>query len=209
MVNVAGIAKGAKIAGKGVLTLVELVGVKDLVALGASLTQKGVDAGVKAHAEKVEEKKALIEVPAILSPEYRLILDDAKRWLEEDGLKAEAVVIKPDIAFKDCVAYEVVGTNFKLKQKVKPGTRIILKYVTDEVIEESQRLFKISEKEKADEEQKKSEERAKKAEKRIENSEINKVKRDAVVANIKQGTNNAVDNAKKGVGDIVSKVKKK
>ena len=57
---------------------------------------------------------------------------------------------------------EVIGTNFKLKQKVKPGTRIILKYVTAEVVEASRKLFEESEKLKAEKEQEKAEKNKKK-----------------------------------------------
>lgn len=193
-----GLIKGAKIAGKGVLALAEAVGVKDLVQLGVSLTQQGVDAGTKAYAIKAEQRKALVEMPEIYSSDYRLKLEDAKRWLEEDGLKPEAIIVQPDIAYKDCSDLEVVASNYKLKQKVKPGTRIILRYVTSEVIEASQKLFEESERQKAEVKQKKAEQTIK-----------NKQNVDKAVANVQQGFNDAVANTQKGIEGLILNLPKK
>ncbi|MCL2547252.1 MAG: hypothetical protein FWE06_08720 [Oscillospiraceae bacterium] len=118
--------------------LIGAAGINDIVKLGLDLTAK-----------KVEERSTRIEVAEVYSSDYRLKLQDAKRWLEEDGLRVEPVVPQPDIAYKDCSEYEVVATNFKLKQKVAPGTRVILRYVTAEVIEASQKLFDEMENQKA------------------------------------------------------------
>ena len=183
--------------------------VKNLVELGMSLTQQGIDATTKAYARKVEEKETLVEIPEIYSADYRLKLNDAKRWLEEDGLKAEAIVARPKIAFKDCSHLEVVATNYKLKQKVKPGTRIILLYVTHDVIEASQKLFDESERQKAKVEQKKAEKKAGKAQKRAEQSAKNKQKLDETVASVQNGLNHIATSSQKGIKEILSNFKKK
>ena len=196
------IAKSAVELVGGVVDLVDAFGVKDLVQLGVSLTQQGVDAGSKAYAKKAEEKSALVEVAEIYSSDYRLKLEDAKRWLEEDGLKVEAVVAQPAIAYKDCSNLEVVASNFKLKQKVKPGTRIILKYVTTEVIKASRKLFAESERQKAEAEQKKADRQAERAEK-------TKQTLDKTAATVQRGFSGATAAAKKGIGGILSKIPKK
>ena len=187
---------------KETTNLVDSLGVKDLIQLGTKLTQQSIDAGVKVYAKKTEEKDSLIEIPEIYTSDYRLKLDDAKRWLEEDGLKVEGVVVQPDIAFKDCSDFEVIATNYKLGKKVKSGTRIILKYVTSEVIETSKKLFEDSEKKKLEAEREK-------AEKRKELAEATKQKSKEVITNIQHGFGGFVTNRKKDVGGIISNLTKK
>jgi 2',3'-cyclic-nucleotide 2'-phosphodiesterase (5'-nucleotidase family) len=143
---------------KEITKLVDTLGVKDIVQLGTSLAQQGVDA-----------RGSLVEVPEMYVSDYRLKLEDATRWLEEDGLKVEAVIVQPAIEFKDCSDLEVVASNYKLKQKVKPGTRIILSYVNSEVIEASRKLFEESERQKAEDEQMKADKKAEQAMKNKQN----------------------------------------
>jgi len=183
---------------KDVTGLADALGVKDIVQLGVSLTQRGIDAGANAYTKKAEEKDSLVEIAELYSDDYRVKLEDAKRWLEEDGLKVEAVIVKPDIAYKDCLDLEVVATNFELKQKVKPGTRIILKYVTSEIIDASKMLFEESERQKADEKQLKAEQTAMKKE------SINKA-----VTSVKSGLSDVVSSTSKGLGGFLSNLPKK
>ena len=171
----------------------EMLGVSELAKLGEELARKGIEA----HADKVE-------VPEIYGSDYRLTLDEAKRWIIEDGLNPEPVVAKPDIAYKDCQDMEVVATNFQLKQKVKPGTRIILRYVTAEIIEASKKLYDDLEKERADVEQKKVDDLEELARKKAEQREKNKEKINTVAVGFQQGVNEAAggirDNLKKMTG---------
>jgi len=168
----------------------------------APLAKPYVDAAIKAYNRINEEKKTLIEVPEIYSSDYRLKLEDAKRWLEEDGFKVATVIAQPAIRFKDCSDLEIVYTNYKPKQKAKPGTRIILKYVTSEVIEASCRLFDESEKQKAEAKQKKAE---KKAEQAIKKKQI----LDNAVANVQHGIGDAVTSAQKGIEGVFSNLPNK
>ena len=193
---------------KEISDLVDALGVKDIVQLGTSLTQKGVDAKTNAYIEKLEERKILVEVPELYSSNYRLKIDDAKRWLEEDGLKAEVVVVHPNIEYKNCFDLEVVATNYKLGEKVKPGTRIILKYVTSEVIKASQKLFDEYERQKAATEQKKIENQEEKTEKKVEQNARNKQRLDETMANVQKKFNSVANNTKKGIAGISSKLKK-
>jgi len=168
---------------KSVISFAEAAGVTDLCQLGVSMAERAV-----------EERGTMVEVAEVHSSDYHLKLDEAKRWLEEDGLKTEAVIVKPDIAFKDCADMEVVGTNFKLGQKVKPGTRIIVKYVTADVIEASQKLYEEGEKQKAEEQQKKTEQ-----------AEKNKQKFDNAVSTVQDGLSSGITS----VGNLFSKKLKK
>ena len=178
--------------------LIDSVGVKDLIQLGVNMTQRGIDAGAKAYAKKDEERELLVEVPEVISSDYHLKLDDAIRWLEEDGFRAEAVVVKPDVSYKDCEDLEVVATNYELKKKVKPGTRIILRYVTSDVIEASQELFEESEKQKAEAMQNKTKQ-----------AKLNKEKREKTVANVQKGVGNVLTSTQKGIKNVVGKIPKK
>ena len=194
---------------KAVTGLMETVGVKDLVQLGVSMTHKGVDAGARAVAKKSEERSSMVEVAEVYSSDYRLKLDDAKRWLEEDGLRAEAVVVKPDVAYKDCSEFEVVATNYELGKKVKPGTRIILRYVTSDVIAASQELFNKSEYEKAEIEQIRAKTQIEKAEKKAEQSAKTKQKLDETLTNVQHGLGGVVSSAQKGMKGLLSNIPKK
>jgi len=183
---------------KAVAGLIDSVGVKDLVQLGVNMTQRGVDAGAKAYTKKAEERDSLVEVPELISSDYHLKLDDAIRWLEEDGFRTEAVVVKPDVSYKDCEDLEVVATNYELKKKLKHGTRIILRYVTSDVIEASQKLFEESEKQKA-----------KATQKKTKQAKINKKKREETVANVQKGVGNVLTNTQKGLKGVIDKIPKK
>ena len=184
-------------------------GISGLVNLGLSLAEKGVDVGSKYYTKKAEEKDSLIKIPEVLSPDYRVNLNDAIRWLEEDGLKAESVVVKPDIAYKDYADMEVVATNYKLNKKVKPGTRIILKYVTAEVIKASKELFEESEKLRIVTEEEKQAQKEKKAQKKVEQGIKNREKLDETVTTVKEGLNDVVANTQKGFSKVVSSLTKK
>ena len=76
---------------------------------------KAIDAATKMYSEKAEEKKTLIEITELTSPDYHLTLDVAKRLLEDDGLKVESIVVKPDVKYKDYIDMEVVATNYNYK----------------------------------------------------------------------------------------------
>jgi len=194
---------------KAVTDLIETVGVNDSVKLGVSMTRRGVDAGSKAVAKKSEERSTLVEVPEMYSSDYRLKLEDAKRWLEEDGFRPEAVVVQPNIIYKDCAEFEVVATNYKLGKKVKPGTRIILRYVTSEVIATSQEMFIESEKHKAETEREKAENQAVRAEIRAGHAVKNKQNLDKTVATVQHGLNDAIASTQKGVKGLLSNISRK
>lgn len=189
--------------------LADALGVGDLIKLGVSLTEKGIEAESKRIAKKVEEKESLVQIAEVHSSDYHVKLADAKRWLEEDGLKVEAVVVKPDIAFKDCVDMEIVATNFKLNQKVKPGTRVILKYVTTEVIDASQKIFDEVEKQRMDAEEEKVAKKLEQAQKRAEQNEKSKLKLSETVSAVKGGIKDATASAQKGIGGAFSSLTKK
>jgi len=150
----------------------------------------------------IEKKQTLVEIPVLYSREGRSKLKDAKKWLKDDGLKVGTIVALPNIAFKDFSDLDVVASKPKPKEKVERGTRILLKYVTSEVIEASRKLFDESEKQKMEMEQQKTEKRAEQAKKR-------KQMFDKTVTNISDGFNDVVTTTKDGMKKIVPKLPKK
>lgn len=93
-----------------------------------------------------------ISVPELCSKKFPLKLDEAKQLLENCGLKALPIEVRLRDAsskYKDCFDLQVVGVNKKVNAKVKLGETIVIQYVTQEVIVESQRIFEEAEQQKA------------------------------------------------------------
>lgn len=109
---------------------------------------------VKEYADKtIEERKKLIAVPELYSKEYPLAKEQAIELLDSCGLKAtlvKASMADANVQYRNCFDMQVIKSNPKAKQKVERGTSILVKYITQEVIDESQRMYELSEKQKAE-----------------------------------------------------------
>lgn len=151
------------------------------------LVKPAIDA-VRDYADKsIEERKKLIAVPELYSKEYPLTIEQAVAILESCGLKATLVkagISDADIKYRTCFDTQVIKSHPKAKQKVERGTSILVKYVTQEVIDESQRLYELSEKHKAEVQEAKLTKQAERKEK------------------TKQVMTDAVDTAKRGIQKI-------
>lgn len=102
--------------------------------------------------EEVAPSEELISMPELCSKKFPLKLDEAKALLESRGLKALPIEVRLRDAcpkYKDCFELQVVGSDRKPNAKVKPGDTVIVQYVTQEVIDESQRIFDEAEQQKA------------------------------------------------------------
>lgn len=139
-----------------------------LVASVLPLVKPAIDA-VHDYADKtIEERKKLIAVPELYSKEYPLTIEQATELLSSCGLKAMPVKISikdSDIQFRHCFDSQVIKTHPKAKQKIEPGSSVLIKYITQEVIDESVRLFEESEKQKIQAALEKSEKRSERKEK--------------------------------------------
>jgi hypothetical protein len=107
--------------------------------------------------EKQEDK---IIIPILYDKNFPLELDQAIRLLSDVGLKPIPSKISMSNAhprYKDCIENQVLISNPRQKTKVSPGTAVYVKYIPNEVIQESRRLFeetkqkKINEKERTKE----------------------------------------------------------
>lgn len=102
--------------------------------------------------DELDPSEELISMPELCSKKFPLKLDEAKELLEGRGLKALPIEVRLRDAcakYKDCFALQVVGSDRKPNVKVKHGDTVIVQYVTQEVIDESQRIFEEAEQQKA------------------------------------------------------------
>lgn len=91
-----------------------------------------------------EDRKRLVSVPELYSKEYPLSVEQAVELLDNCGLKSTLVktsIDDADVKYRKCFASQVISTKPKGKQKVEPGTMVLVKYITQEVIDESQKIF--------------------------------------------------------------------
>lgn len=112
--------------------------------------------------DKLPDIPSKVVVPQLYDLGFPLRLDQAVTMLTNAGLTAmpsELDIKEADPQYRNCVNSEVVGSNMRPKQKVNVGSTVIVRYVTQEVINESKRLFEESEKQKAETNRIKNEER--------------------------------------------------
>lgn len=102
--------------------------------------------------EELSPSEELIFMPELCSKKFPLKLDEAKELLESRGLKGLPIEVRlrdACVKYKDCFELQVVGSDRKPNSKLKPGDTVIVQYVTQEVIDESRRIFEEAEKQKA------------------------------------------------------------
>lgn len=102
--------------------------------------------------EELGPSEELIFMPELCSKKFPLKLDEAKELLESRGLKALSIEVRlrdACVKYKDCFELQVVGSDRKPNSKLKPGDTVIVQYVTQEVINESRRIFEEAEQQKA------------------------------------------------------------
>ena len=102
--------------------------------------------------EELSPSEELIFMTELCSKKFPLKLDEAKELLESRGLKALPIEVRlrdACVKYKDCFELQVVGSDRKPNSKLKPGDTVIVQYVTQEVIDESRRIFEEAEKQKA------------------------------------------------------------
>ena len=82
-------------------------------------------------------------VPSLYEKGFPFGLEEAIEMLENRGLDvlpSKISIHHADPKYKDCFDGQVVDSNPKQKTKVAIGSKIALKYVTQEVIDESRRM---------------------------------------------------------------------
>ena len=113
--------------------------------------------------DKFPDMPTKVAVPQLYDSNLRLKLDDAVMALTSAGLKpipSELKLEDADPKYKNCFDSQVIWSSLKHKQKTQVGTTVIVKYVTQEVIAASQKMFEEQERQKAEDKRLKTEKRA-------------------------------------------------
>ena len=158
-----------------------------MVATVIPLVKPAIDA-IHDYADKtIEERKNLITVPNLYSKDFPLTVEQAEQLLNSYGLKAIFVKISladANVRYRKYFNSQVVESRPKAKQKVEPGASVLVKYITQEVIDESRRLFEEAENRK------------------IEQLCEKNIKRSKQKENAKRVVSNITDMAKRGAEKI-------
>ncbi len=138
-------------AAKGVAPIV--VPVIDLAKVVAPKAKPAFDTVVHYVSKTIEERKKLVAVPELYLKGYPLTKEQAVDVLNSCGFKAifvKANLSEANAKYRNCLDMQVIGSTPKAKHKVKPGSTVYVKYITQEVIDESQRMYELAEKQKAE-----------------------------------------------------------
>lgn len=170
----------------GIAGIITAVG--SVAAVVTPLVEKAIDNSRSQPKEKVNEKVTeKVKVPELYHKGFPIDLEQAIKILEDCGLKASKSKLtlkeaKPQ--YKDCFGSQVIDSNPKQGSVVKVGSTVCLRYIPDEVVTESQRIFEETERSKI-------EVREKKAADKLERNE-----------RTRENVAGAVDKARQGVGKI-------
>lgn len=118
-------------------------------------------------AYKKADKKELVIIPALYEKGFPLDLSQVSELLANYGLKvipSKLSIQEADVKYKDCFDSQVIDSEPKHKQKVVGGSTVIVKYISQDVINECQRLFDEMETQKAETKRIRSEKRAQRKE---------------------------------------------
>lgn len=129
----------------------DIAGVVAAVAGIVSAVTPIVNDAMEKRKDKVSGNELVI-IPALYDKSFPLKMEQAMELLSSYGLKAMPSMLTPREArakYKDCFDGQVIDSKPKCNQKVRPGTTVLIRCISQEVIDESQRLFDEAEKLKA------------------------------------------------------------
>lgn len=123
--------------------------VAGLVQAASPMVEKAMDKS-KDKSDKTDIK---VIIPDLYRKDFPIDLDQAKILLSDSGLKyseSKMVVKDADKKYKDCFNFQVIASSPKQGTSVNQGTTVYLKYITQEVIDASIKIFEDEEKAKAE-----------------------------------------------------------
>ena len=115
------------------------------------LAKPAIDLACEQINASAEQHRQLIEVPELYSKGFPLSVEQAIKQLEERGLTYELIPLSLNDAsekYWNCISSQVIETLPAAKQKVKPGSRILVKYITQDVIDKSKEMYDHAENQK-------------------------------------------------------------
>ena len=172
----------------GVIGAIGAVG--GLITAITPLVEKAID---NAQNNSVEKKDAKVDIPELYRKGFPIDLEQAEELLTERGLKVSKSKIRmseADPKYRHCEDTQVIDSNPKQGVRVKVGTTVCLRYITAEVIEESQKIFDDSIRIKQEAKEQKAIEKQEKKER------------------LKEGVSETVNSAKSEIGKIFKKERK-
>ncbi|MCD8159086.1 MAG: hypothetical protein LUD77_09395 [Clostridiales bacterium] len=156
-------------------TAVTAIGTKgSVVGAAAEAAAPAVNKTVEVVNEMLEERKRLVAVPEVGDSNFPLSLEQATELINKNSLEVISIAISitdADKKYRNYINNQVVETKPKVGQKVEPGSSVLVKYITQEVIDESKRIYEENENQKAQRAQERLEKKAQKAQKAKERSE--------------------------------------
>ena len=172
----------------GVIGAIGAVG--GLITAVTPLVEKAIDNAQNKPTEKIDTK---VIIPELYRKGFPIDLEQAEELLTECGLKVSKSRLRikeADPKYRDYEDTQVIDSNPKQGAKVKIGTTVCLRYITAEVIEESQKIFDDSVRIKQEAKEQKAAEKQKKKER------------------LKESVSETIDSAKSGLGKIFKKDQK-
>lgn len=172
----------------GVIGAIGAVG--GLITAVTPLVEKAIDNAQNKPTEKIDTK---VIIPELYRKGFPIDLEQAEELLTERGLKVSKSKLRmkeADPKYRDYEDTQVIDSNPKQGVKVKIGTTVCLRYITAEVIEESQKIFDDSVRIKQEAKEKKAAEKQEKKER------------------LKESVSETMDSAKSGLEKIFKKDRK-
>ena len=128
----------------------DIAGIVAAVAGIISAVTPIVNDAMEKRKDKVSGNE-LVSIPALYDKSFPLKMEQASELLTNYGLKAMPSMLtlrEARVKYKDCFDGQVISSKPRSNQKVRPGTTVLIRYITQEVIDESRRLFDEAEKQK-------------------------------------------------------------
>ena len=172
----------------GVIGAIGAVG--GLITAVTPLVEKVIDNAQNKPTEKIDTK---VIIPELYRKGFPIDLEQAEELLTERGLKVSKSKLRmkeADPKYRDYEDTQVIDSNPKQGAKVKVGTTVCLRYITAEVIEESQKIFDDDVRIKQEAKEQKAAEKQEKKER------------------LKESVSETMDSAKSGLGKIFKKDRK-
>lgn len=172
----------------GVIGAIGAVG--GLITAVTPLVEKAIDNAQNKPTEKIDTK---VIIPELYRKGFPIDLEQAEELLTERGLKVSKSKLRmkeADPKYRDYEDTQVIDSNPKQGVKVKIGTTVCLRYITAEVIEESQKIFDDSVRIKQEAKEQKAAEKQEKKER------------------LKESVSETMDYAKSGLEKIFKKDRK-
>ena len=115
-----------------------------LAGLATAATPLVVNAINNAKSKSSDKTEEKIKIPELYRKGFPIDLHQAVKILEDCGLKSftsKLTIKEANPRYKDCFDLQVISSNPKQGTLVKIGSTVCLRYIPEEVIAESQKLF--------------------------------------------------------------------